>query len=182
MKNTIKFLGIIAFVAVIGFAAQPCFSLGSSDSGSGSRSSSGSTGGSSGQSVSGSSRSGSRSSSGSGGGDKRVDLLGDWEVAGSYYPTYFQLSVADGKYSLGLESGGGGDYINCELLSYDGNNAVLSYESGTMPFTARITGNTLVISGLTNDEANFEYFEKFNGSYTKLESAPSYDYGDGGGR
>jgi hypothetical protein len=111
------------------------------------------------------------------GADRRADLQGDWEVGNSYYPTYFQLNVVDGAYSLEL-TGGGGDHIYCELLSYDGSTAVLKYEHGTMTFTAKIKGKTLVISGMADDNDNYEYFAKFNGSYTKLESAQSYDDGE----
>jgi hypothetical protein len=119
---------------------------------------------------------GSGSSGGSSGSERRLDLQGDWEMGSGYYPNYFQSYVADGVYVIEL-TGGDGDHIYCELLSYDGNKAVLQYDPGTMNFTAKITGNTLVIDGLTDDKDNYEYFAKFNGSYTKIESQ-SYDDGE----
>jgi hypothetical protein len=126
-----SFFGIIALVAVIGLTMAACSSTPST---------SGNSGGT------------------TAGGDKRADLVGYWEVGGTYYPTSFNLEEdGDGGYLLEM-TGGGGNENYILLVSYDGNTAVVELDGETITFTATIQGNKLTISGWTGT---------YNGTYTK---------------
>jgi hypothetical protein len=148
MKTTIKLIGFIVFLALIAF---PLSALGGADK------------------------------SKNSGADRRADLKGAWVVPGGYYPTIFELYYEveeDGTVITELSLSGGGGSEKFYLVSYDGTTVTIGNDESTMTGTAKIKGNTLIISGLKDDDDKQLWLAKFNATYEKHEAEQSYDDGE----
>jgi hypothetical protein len=107
----------------------------------------------------------------SGGGDKKADLAGTWVKEGGADPYPEQMKYEgrggsnDPLYFISSGSMGGTAWSG-QMMSYDGTTAKVGndknyYDPHAISFTAKIAGNKLTISDLSDELASF------NGTYTK---------------
>jgi len=143
MKNTIKFLGIIAMVAVIGFSMTACG--GGDDGGGGSKE----------EQLKGTWQK-------DGGEEKQVEITYGAGLSGAWQ-IWFKHKWGDGTYSA--QTAG-------FFKSYDGTTLKIGAygddDSIDISFTATVAGNKLTLSGLSTKYSLMEVdLSVYNGTYTK---------------